>query len=227
MSNIVTLESGWKSRTEPVINAIRDHEIATTDWAFRDGATRLNRLFDGLNLRFFAGKLPKAVISLGPDLILRYGYYRIGRDEIGALHRIHLNTRHFGRSESDVAVTLLHEMIHMHQLLHGTPSHRHRYHNREFVDMAEAVGIEAKLGNGTTLGVMSRLRHKLMVEGFSEAMAMIPGADDSAIQRPVRKRMWRCGCEQEIWAFRNITVHAVCSLCDQPFDRPNTKGDAE
>ena len=220
MSNIVTLESGWKGRTEPVIDAIREHEIAATDWTFRNGAERLNRLFDGLNLRFFGGKLPKAVISLGPDLILRYGYYRIGRDEIGALHRIHLNTRHFGRSESDVAVTLLHEMIHMHQLLHGAPSHRHRYHNREFVDMAEAVGIEAKLGNGTTLDVMPGLRQKLATEGFSRTMPMIPGTDDSAIQKPVRKRMWRCECGQEIWAFRGVAVDAVCSRCDQPFDRP-------
>ena len=70
--------------TEQVIDAIREHETRTGDWAFSRIAHRMNVLYDQLSDRFFAGKLPKAVISIGPDLIVRYGYYRIGRDEIGA-----------------------------------------------------------------------------------------------------------------------------------------------
>ena len=92
--------------TEQVIDAIREHETKVSDWSFSRIAHRMNVLYDQLNGIFFAGKLPKAMISIGPDLIVRYGYYRIGRDEIGARHRIHLNSRHFGRSESDIGVTV-------------------------------------------------------------------------------------------------------------------------
>ena len=84
MIDIQTRSSeAWQ--TETVAHVIRYHENTTSSWAFCGLAARMNRLFDHLNEKFFHGRLPKAVISVGPDLILRYGTYRIGRDELGVV----------------------------------------------------------------------------------------------------------------------------------------------
>ena len=210
-----------RSEAEPIAEAIRTHEAQTGDWAFREAAARLNDLFDALNERFFGGQLPKAVLSIGPDLIVRYGYYRIGRDDIGVRHRIHLNSRHFGRSESDVGVTLLHEMIHVHQHLYGDPGHRSRYHNKEFVDIAAVFGIETRIGNGTTLSVGLRLRKRLQDWGFSETGSMITGIDADPIRRPLRKVMWRCGC-RDVWVDRGVPIKAMCLLCGHLLTKQGT-----
>ena len=214
------MQRDMRSRTEPLIHAVRAHEHGARDWSFSGIATRMNRLCDQLNDEFFSGKLPKALISIGPDLVLRYGYYRIGRDEIGAKHRIHLNSRHFGRSESDVGVTLLHEMIHVYQHLFGHVGHRQRYHNRQFVDMAAAVGFRARVGNGMTIQVGKRLRMKLDKFGFSEYEMMIPDLQSEPIRRPLRKVLWKCICGQEVWVEKGEFLDAICKTCHSAFERP-------
>ena len=217
MMQVVENESGTPVQTEAVTEAIRDHETETHDWGFREPAVRLNKLFDDLNGRFFHGRLPKAVISIGPDLIVRYGYYVIGRDEIGAKHRVHLNARHFGRTEMMTGVTLAHEMVHLFQHLYGTIGKRPRYHNKEFVELAADVGIVAAIGNGITVAVSDGLRGALAEFGFSREKPMMAGVDDSPIRRPLRKVMWECGCGQEIWVDRGVSVYAQCTICDQAF----------
>lgn len=216
--NITNCEAiGWKG--EEVADAIRKHETETREWVFQPVAERLTRLYDQMNARFFNGTLPKAIIAIGPDLITRYGYYRIGRDDIGARHRVHLNARHFGRSESDVAVTLLHEQIHIFQHEFGHVGHRPRYHNKEFVDLAAVRGIQAQIGNGVTRSVSQRLRQTLAELGFSQDRSMIAGADDRPISKPLRKVAWRCGCGQEAWIEKDVSMRAVCVACLRPFGR--------
>lgn len=206
-------------RTEEINEAIRRHEHEVTDWGFRDIAVRLNCLFDQLNVAFFGGRLPKAVIAVGPDLIVRYGYYRIGRDEIGAKDRIQLNSRHFGRSESDVAVTLLHEMLHLYQHQFGKPGRRARRHNREFVDLAEAVGIIAEIESGRTQAVTTALRVRLAALGFHEDCSMVDGTVAVPVRRPERKQMWVCDCRQRVWVPQGETAHIQCNICRAHFRR--------
>jgi len=180
----------------------------------------MNRLYDQLNDEFFSGRLPKALISIGPDLILRYGYYRIGRDEIGAKHRIHLNSRHFGRPESDVGVTLLHEMVHIYQHLFGRVGHRQRFHNKQFSELTAAIGFRVRVGNGETIEVGRRLQRKLDHFGFSEFDPMIPNQKAEPIKKPLRKVLWRCCCGQEVMVERGYALEAVCKICHSPFGRP-------
>lgn len=215
------MQRDMRSRTEPLIHAVRAHEQGARDWSFSGIAARMNQLYDQLNNDFFMGKLPKALISIGPDLIMRYGYYHVGRDGIGAKHRIHLNSRHFGRTESDVGVTLLHEMIHVYQHLFGHVGHRHRYHNREFADIAAAVGFEAEVGSGITKQVSGWLRTKLDQLGFSAFDKMIPDQQRAEpIRKPRRKVMWKCICGQEAWVEKGECLDAVCKICHSAFERP-------
>jgi hypothetical protein len=209
---------GWP--TEAVAHVIRHHENTTSSWAFSGMAARLNTLYDGLNTEFFNGRLPKAVISVGPDLIVRYGTYRVGRDELGVQHRIHLNTRHFGRSEARVAVTLLHEMMHACQHLFGTPGRRARYHNAEFVALCAAAGFTCQIESGVTLDVSDGLLSTLNSLGFSATRQMMPDADDSPVRRPVRKRLLRCSCGREVWSLCDQDGRVVCLDCGAPFVWP-------
>lgn len=213
-------------QTEQVIEAIREHETKIGDWSFSRIAHRMNVLYDQFNALFFNGRLPKAVISIGPDLIVRYGTCRVGRDEIGAKHRIHLNSRHFGRSESDVAVTLLHEMIHLYQHLFGHVGHRPRYHNSQFVSMAASVGLHVQVGNGAIRSVSLQLRGKLDALGFSPYHPMIAGESDEPIKKPMRKILYRCECGQEIWAEKNASMDVACTRCFKLFQRVSGEGNA-
>ena len=221
------MQRDMRSRTEPLIHAVRAHEHGARDWSFSGIAARMNRLYDQLNNDFFMGKLPKALISIGPDLIMRYGYYQVGRDGIGAKHRIHLNSRHFGRIESDVGVTLLHEMIHVYQHLFGHVGHRHRYHNREFVDIAGTLGFESQVGSGVTKQVSGWLRTKLDQLGFSAFDKMIPDQQPKPIKKPLRKVMWKCICGQEAWVEKGECLDAVCKICHSAFERPQELMDSK
>lgn len=212
-----------KQKTEAVAHVIRYHETKTHDWVFQPVAERLNQVFDALNARFFAGTLPRPVISIGPDLIVRYGYYRIGRDDIGARHRIHLNSRHFGRSEIQVGVTLLHECIHLWQHLFGNPGNRARFHNLEFVDTAAACGIESRIGNGATVGMSSTLAAALANMGLSPVKPMMDGMDPRPILSPRRTHKLVCECGQEIWVQRSDTPRIICDHCAAFFERPSQK----
>ena len=126
---------------------------------------------------------------------------------------------HFGRSESDVGVTLLHEMLHIQQHLHGQPGKRRQAHNRQFVDMAGAVGIESHIGNGCTINVTTKLRDFLAAAGLAHDLPLMPGTDDNPIKRPVRKIKWACGCGQAVWADRDVAVRAICANCHSTFAR--------
>ncbi len=209
-----------RSRTEPLIHAVRAHSQGARDWNFSGIAARMNRLYDRLNGEFFSGRLPQVVISLGPDLITRYGYYHAGRDSIGAKHKIHINSKHLGRSESDVGITLLHEMTHVFQHLFGRVGHRQRYHNHQFALMAAGCGFRARVGNGETIQVGRKLRRKLDQFGFSNFEVMSPNAKVLAIRKPLRKVMWKCICGQEVWIQKGDYLDAVCKTCHSPFERP-------
>lgn len=219
MKQLITSEPVCIVCTEPVAEAIREHETNAEDWTFHETAARFNQLYDQLNIVFFNNRLPKAVISMGPDLIVRYGYYQIGRDEIGAMNRVHLNSRHFGRTESDVAVTLLHEMLHIYQHLYGTPARRARYHNKEFVCIALSIGIEAEIGIGVTKFVSDVLRQELNDMGFSAEKPLMSGMNETPVKKPVRKVMWQCACKQEIWINRDSLAKVVCEICRKKFER--------
>ncbi|MGE4489427.1 MAG: hypothetical protein AB7E95_07790, partial [Kiritimatiellales bacterium] len=167
------IERDSRSRTDPLIFAVRAHESGARDWNFSGIAARMNRLYDQLNAEFFAGKLPAALITIGPDLIVRRGHYHAGRNGLGVKHHIHMNSKWFGRPGLEVAADLLHQCVHMYQKLFGRVGHRQRYHNKQYADLAAACGLRVRIGNGETLQIGRRLRRKLDQFGFSEFEPMI------------------------------------------------------
>jgi predicted SprT family Zn-dependent metalloprotease len=67
---------------------------------------------------------------------------------VGGRHELSLNPDHFiGRSDKDIASTLVHEMVHVWQQQHGKPAAR-GYHNKEWALAMKVVGLQPSNSGG-------------------------------------------------------------------------------
>jgi hypothetical protein len=96
------------------------------------------------NKRLFGERLPTCLITVRPH---RGAYGSFSPERFGAhggpetLDEIALNIKHFQqRTPMEIMSTLVHEMVHLEQQHFGHPS-RSGYHNREWADLMERVGL--------------------------------------------------------------------------------------
>ena len=106
----------------------------------------LNKMFDLLNAEFFESQLSRPTITI-QSTPKAYGHFSLREDtwvsKIGGTHEINIGAGTLARPIEEVAATLLHEMIHYHNYLHGVQdcSRGNTYHNRKFKDAAEERGL--------------------------------------------------------------------------------------
>src|SRR5437763_1308858 len=95
--------------------------------------------YDYFNARLFAGTLPDCLITLQRKRSAR-GYFWASsftaRSGDATTDEIALNPECFGRSDSEILSTLVHEMCHLWQHHYGKPS-RAAYHNKEWARKME------------------------------------------------------------------------------------------
>lgn len=107
--------------------------------------TALDQAFAHFNAALFGSALVGVLITLHKHTRARGYYRRKAFAHRGAAERftdeicLCPNT-HCGRSDQDILSTLVHEMVHLWQFHHGNPS-RHGYHNREWADRMQALGL--------------------------------------------------------------------------------------
>lgn len=104
----------------------------------------LNRAYDFLNARLFAGELPPCLVTLQRKA-KAYGYFAGGRfgskDGGEVTDEIALNPSHFkARTDEQSFSTLAHEMAHLWQHHFGKPS-RGGYHNKEWAQKMHEIGL--------------------------------------------------------------------------------------
>jgi len=103
----------------------------------------LGRIYKFMNWKLFRNKLPECLITLQRKSRC-YGYFspsRFKRNDGITSDEIALNPAHFDtRPHKEIIATLVHEMVHLWQQHHGTPS-RGSYHNREWADKMITVGL--------------------------------------------------------------------------------------
>lgn len=103
----------------------------------------LNKAFDFFNARLFDGKLPSCLLTLQREK-RTYGYFsaaRFGNRSGQTTDEIALNPEYFALVPViETLQTIVHEMVHLWQAHFGTPG-RVRYHNAEWADKMEAVGL--------------------------------------------------------------------------------------
>src|SRR5262249_23201502 len=126
--------------------------------------------FDFFNRRLFKGELPPAIITLQRKAG-SHGYYSERRfegrsDDAAETDEIALNPGTFaGRSDEQILSTLAHEMCHHWQAHFGKPG-RGRYHNQEWADKMESIGLVAThTGEPGGLSTGQRLTHYIVIKG--------------------------------------------------------------
>lgn len=105
--------------------------------------SELHRAYHFFNTRLFDGQLPPCLITMQRRR-RTYGYFsgeRWNSQRGTVTDEIALNPAYFAtRSLEQVLSTLVHEMVHLWQHHYGKPSRR-AYHNRQWADKMEAVGL--------------------------------------------------------------------------------------
>jgi predicted SprT family Zn-dependent metalloprotease len=104
----------------------------------------LQAAFDHFNQVLFDGALPPCLITLQRERNTD-GYYSnsrfVGRASGELVDEIAMNPAYFAiRPIRETLQTLVHEMVHQWQAHFGKPG-RGRYHNREWADKMEAIGL--------------------------------------------------------------------------------------
>jgi len=100
--------------------------------------------YDFFNAELFAGTLPHVLVTLQRKANAK-GYFSPdrfeGRSEKVTAHELAMNPDVFtGRTDEEICSTLAHEMAHVWQQTHGTPS-RGGYHNKQWAAKMKEIGL--------------------------------------------------------------------------------------
>jgi predicted SprT family Zn-dependent metalloprotease len=197
----------------------------------RETYTELDRAYDYFNKTLFGDQLPSCVITMQRKKHT-YGYFwgDTWSDASGQTitDEIALNPDQFRqRSTEDVLSTLVHEMCHLQQYHEGTPS-RSGYHNKQWAQMMEAVGlIPSDTGQPGGKQTGQRMTHyveedgafdraciKLLRKGFTIPWhALTSGDEQTRKKKAASKTEYTCpSCDLNAWAKPDVEL--VCGDCD-------------
>jgi hypothetical protein len=196
----------------------------------------LSAAFDFFNRRLFDFTLPAALITLQRHKGAR-GYYSARRfegraDRSRETDEIALNPATFeDRTDAQILSTLVHEMVH-HWQDHFGKSSRGRYHNREWADKMETVGLmPSDSGEPGGRRVGQRVTHYILTGGpFDQACQEVlaggvrvewQSRETSTSGAHVRsnrsKTKYTCpACNLNAWA--KPDVHLLCGDCGERMD---------
>ena len=106
----------------------------------------LNKIFDLLNEEFFESALSRPVLTI-QSTPKAYGHFSLRDDtwisKNGVSHEINIGAGTLARPIECVCATLLHEMVHYYNYIHGIQdcSRGNTYHNKRFKVAAEQRGL--------------------------------------------------------------------------------------
>ena len=162
---------------------VRKNAEKARDWEYREEAEFLYRMANLFKDRFLdpvlltdRNRLPDPVISFNN---LRnkntLASYTLVRNPQGLLYEITFNTEHYIKIDDKKVwsfgkwaqlETLLHEQVHLWQQNFGKDPVKpgRPYHNKEFIDKCESLGLHPKLGEGYHLKLADGLFDLLMQE---------------------------------------------------------------
>ena len=191
--------------------------------------TELQKAYDYFNRTLFKEVLPQCLITLQRKGRTR-GYFSLQRFQHTTrkdilADEIAMNPDHFKKqSLAKVLSTLVHEMVHVQQAYFGTPS-RQGYHNRQWADMMDAVGlVPSSTGEVGGERTGQRVTHYIAREGkfdvackeFLATGFKLSWADKFGDEKdllPIVGRIkYTCkDCGLNAWAKQNIIL--ICGEC--------------
>lgn len=107
--------------------------------------SELQTAYDHFNRELFEGQLSECILLLDNKEKRMYGYYRYKQfvnQQGDSCDCIALNPQHFAaRDIQEVMQTIVHEMTHMWQYHFGVKHSEKSYHDKEWADKMEALGL--------------------------------------------------------------------------------------
>jgi predicted SprT family Zn-dependent metalloprotease len=188
------------------------------------------RMAQYFNEQLFSGELPPVLLNFSRKGRRTRGFFAPNRWEKAntTTHEISLNPQLLKeRSPIETAATLVHELCHLWQFVFGHPS-RAAYHNREWADKMEAVGLmPSDTGEVGGKRTGQQMTHYVIPGGpFERAFAALPpeyllpwvSSEPAGRARPRRlsKVKYTCpGCRTKVWGKPGLSL--FCPACNQPF----------
>jgi hypothetical protein len=198
-------------RSEPVAQALRNHQSELSDWKYATLATELHRWVEIFDFEFKLN-LPSYPVLQFARLRNAYATYAWFRGDIGTKDNITFNTHELSRDPALILRTLCHELIHLWQHYQGTPGNSN-YHNVEYRNKAYACGLIVDPW-GCTTGHTQNFTNVLAKYGFHLEPLAIEMRLYGAGKREQKMKKWRCQCTTVRCATK---LDAVCVTCRQPF----------
>lgn len=182
----------------------------------------LEVLFDSLNNHFFESELQKPVITISPDTTKgAYGWctswkaWQSGEDE--GYYEINLCAEHTARGYKALAETLLHEMVHLHNLQIGIKdtSRGGTYHNQKYKLSAEQRGLiveqSAKYGWAYTQLTPEANTYLDTISGIDFTLFRTKVTKESASKKSSSRKYTCPCCGQSIRATKEVKI--LCGEC--------------
>lgn len=179
----------------------------------------LEDLFNQFNAHLFNGEIAAPVISVSPDTTKgAYGWcttQKIWKSSDEEYYEINICAEHLNRSIKEVCATLIHEMVHLHNIYNDVKdtSANGRYHNKKFKETAEARGLVIeKHGNvgwsKTSLSeeLAAWIDENVTIKGFDLARA--PKA--KATRTKSKYKYYMCPC----CGVKFYSVHEINATCE-------------
>lgn len=194
---------------------LREHQVSLSDWTYGPLARELHRWVEIFDLEFKL-HLPSYPVLKFDTLRSAYATFAYSRGDVGTRDNITFNTKELSRDVALILRTECHELLHLWQHYHGTPSSSN-YHNNEFRAKALSCGLIVD-ARGCTSGhtqTFTQLlaKHGVNVEPMNAELPEI--ALWGARKNETKMKKWRCQCTTVRCATK---LNARCLNCKREFN---------
>ena len=191
--------------------------------------------FTFFNYTLFDGQLPDVGFTVetrkGARAFFHANQFTM-KDNGDKLHKIAMNPDSFDRTDEKSMSTLVHEMVHLWQVVHGLPG-RGAYHNAEWASKMLELGLPPQSTTTGSRGTGDRVTHDIEPGGafglafdeWSQRGLSIgwQGKQKDAAQlaaaksKRKSKTKYTCpGCRDNMWGKPNMYV--ICGDCGDDFE---------
>jgi len=193
---------------------IKLNEISKDEWEYVSIARKAHRWIDLMIADFFDGMLPTPYLTFKKSRINSFGHFNNALNEVAASNEVNLNVKHLDRSELEIASTILHQLCHLWQRMHGTPG-KHYYHNFEFQTKTLQLGIPSNVK-----GVTQELRNPFLswakknkIKGNPKDLKLV-----KKIKGKSKLKAWCCPkCNIKIRSGKKKELNIICGDCKELF----------
>ena len=203
---------------EPINLALRDHQESAQDWRYRALLVELHTWAERFCVRFkLQTPVPAIVVT---RLRGRFGHFRPSRNSLGLNFEIAIDEGHAVSEQFWKPLgTLLHELLHLWQHLHGTPPSGSscNYHNAQYRQKASSLGLIVDR-RGYTCYVPEHSPFFDLLNEHGITAPLLPPVEKQLSQLgrlgSSKLKLWECGCPVKVRvAVPNFRARCLACNC--------------